>query len=147
MYFDYSEAKKLIDNILFCLCKSYWQTLMVSMNFRVSTNANKEKAIKKSKMVNSSSKNHSRTNSNRQNKESVKFVQTVSFDTDCDTLNRLNQLLSDSKNVIIGHLNINSMRHKFSSFKDLVFNEIDIFYYQKWNIDDSFPNSQFCAEG
>lgn len=104
---------------------------MVSMNFRVSTNANKEKAIKKSKMVNSSSKNHSRTNSNRQNKESVKFVQTLSFDTDCDTLNRLNQLLSDSKNVIIGHLNINSMRHKFSSFKDLVFNEIDIFYYQK----------------
>lgn len=102
------------------------------MNFRVNTNANKEKAIKKSKMVNSSSKNQQASwYSNRQNKESVKSVQTVSFDTDCDTLNMLNQRLNDSKNVIIGHLNINSMRHKFSSFKDLVFNEIGIFYYQK----------------
>ena len=87
---------------------------MVSMNFRVSINANKEKANQESKTVNSSSKNHSRNYSNRQNKESAKSVLTVSSDTPCDTLNGLHeQRLNHPKNVIIGHLNISSIRNKF----------------------------------
>ena len=92
------------------------------MNFTVNINANKEKAIKESETVNSSSKNHSRNYSNRQNKEAVKSVQTVSSDTPCDTLNGLLECLNHPKNVIIRHPNIICIRNKLSSFKDLVFN-------------------------
>ena len=114
------------------------------MNFRVSINANKEKSNQESKMVNSCSKSHSRNNSNRQNKESAKSVLTVSSDTPCDTLNDLHEQLDI---FIIGHLNINSIRNKFSGFKDLVLKETDICLLSETKIDDSFPNSQFFAEG
>ena len=121
---------------------------MVGMNFRVSINANKVKASQKSKTVNSSSKSHSRNYSNKQNKESAKSVLTVSSDTPCNTLNGLHQQrLNHPKNVIIGHLNINSIRNKFSGFKDLVLTETDICLLSETKIDDSFPNSQFFAEG
>ena len=121
---------------------------MVGMNFRVSINANKEKANQKSKTVNSSSKSHSRNYSNRQNKKSAKSVLTVSPGIPCDTLNGLlEQSLNYPKNVIIGHLNINSIRNKFSSFKDLVLKETDICLLSETKIDDSFQNSQFFAEG
>ena len=118
---------------------------MVGMNFRVSINANKEKANQESKTVNSSSKSYSRNYSNRQNKESAKSVLTVSSDTPCDTLNGLHeQRLNHPKNVIIGHLNINCIRNTFSGLKDLVLKKTDI---SETKIDDSFPNSQFFAEG
>ena len=121
---------------------------MVGMNFRVSINANKEKANQESKTVNSSSKSHSRNYSNRQNKESAKSILTVSSDTPCDTLNGLHeQRLSHPKNVIIVHLYISSIRNKFSGFIDLVLTETDICLLSEAKIDDSFPNSQFFAEG
>ena len=121
---------------------------MVGMNFRVSINANKEKANQKSKTVNSSSKSHSRNYSNRQNKESAKSVLTVSSGTPYVKLNGLHgQRLNHPKNVIIGHLNINSIRNKFSSFKDFVLKETDICLLSETKIDGSFPNSQFFAEG
>ena len=148
LHLNYSGTKKLTENILFCLCKSDWQTAMVGMNFRVSINANKEIANQKSKTVNSSSKSHSRDYSNRQNKKSAKSVLTVSSDTPCDTLNGLHeQRLNHPKNVIIGSLNINSIRNKFSSFKDLALKETDICLLSETKIDDSFPNSHFFAEG
>ena len=116
---------------------------MVGMNFRVSINANKEKANQESKPVNSSSESRSRNYSNRQNKECAKYVLTVSSDTPCDTLNSLHeQRLNHPKNVIIGHLNINSIRNKFSGFKDLVLKETDICLLSETKIDDPFPNSQ-----
>ena len=121
---------------------------MVTNNFRGRISANKEKANHESKTVGSSSENHSRNYSNRQNKESAKSVLTVSSDTPCDTLNDLHeQRLNHSKNLIIGHLNINSIRNKFSSFKDLAFKETDICLLSETKIDDSFPNSQFFAVG
>ena len=121
---------------------------MVGMNFRVSINANKGKANQESKTINSSSKSHSRNYSNRQNKKSAKSVVTVSSDTPCDTLNGLyEQRLNHPKNVIIRHLNINSIRNKFSGFKDLVLKETDICLLSETKIDDSSPNSQFFAEG
>ena len=70
---------------------------MVGMNFRVSINANKEKANQKSKTVNSSSKSHSRNYSNRQNKKSAKSVLTVSSDTPFDALNGLHSTRATSK--------------------------------------------------
>ena len=120
---------------------------MVGMNFRVSINANKEKANQESKTLNSSSKSHSRNYSNRQNKNSAKSLLTVSSDTPCDTLNGLHeQRLNHPKNVIIGHYNIKSIREKISGFKDLILKETDICLLSETKIDDSFPNSQFFAE-
>ena len=111
--------------------------MMVVMNFRVSINANQEKVNQESKTGNSSSKSLSRNYSNRQNKESAKSALTVSSDTPCDTLNGLlEQRVNHPKNVIIRHLNINSIRNKFSSFKDLVLKETDICLISKTKIDD-----------
>ena len=105
---------------------------MVGMNFRVSINANKEKANQESKTVNSSSKSHSSNYSNRQNKKSAKSVLTVSSDTSCDTLNGLHeQRLNHPKNVIIGHLNINSIRNSFQALKILFLKKLIFVYYQK----------------
>ena len=58
-----------------------------------------------------------------------------------------NNGLNHPKNVIIGHLNNNSIRNKFSGFKDLVPKETDICLLQETKIDDSFPNSKFFADG
>ena len=115
---------------------------MVAMNFTVSINVNnKEKANQKSKRLNSSSNNFSRNYSNRENKESAKSVLTASSDTPCDTLNGPHeQRLNHPKNVIIGHLNISSVRNKFSGFKGLVLKETDICSLTETKIDDSFPN-------
>ena len=121
---------------------------MVCMNFRASINANKEQTIKESKTVNLFSKKHSHNYSNRQNKKSAKSILTVSSDTPCDPLNGLHgQLQNHPKNVIIGHLNINSMRNNFSGFKDFVLKETDICLFSETEIDDSFPNSHFFPEG
>ena len=112
------------------------------MNFRVGISANKEKANQESKTVNSSSKNHSRNYSNRQNKESAKSVLKVSSDTPCNKLNGLHeQRLNHPKNVMIGYLNINSIRNKFSDFKNLVLKETDIYLLSETKVYDSFPNS------
>ena len=56
------------------------------------------------------------------------------------------QRLNHPKNVIIGHLNINSIRNKFPGFKDLVLKENDICLLSETKIEDSFPNSQFSTE-
>ena len=57
------------------------------------------------------------------------------------------QRLNHPKNVIIGHLNINSIRNKFSGLKDLVLKETDICLLTEAKINYSFPNSQVFAEG
>ena len=108
----------------------------------------RKKTNQESKTVNSSSKSQSSNYSNRQNKESAKSVLTLPPDTPCDTLNGLHeQRLNHPKKIIIGHLNINSIRNKFSGFKDLVLKETDICLLSETKIDDSFPNCQFFAEG
>ena len=65
---------------------------MVGMNFTVSINANnKEKSHQESKTLNSSSRKLSCNYSNRQNKETAKYVLIVSCETLCDTLNGLHE--------------------------------------------------------
>ena len=71
-----------------------------------------------------------------------------SSDTLNDDLTGLSkQRLTYPKNLIIGHLNINSVRNKFSSLQQTVLNKTDILLLSETKIDDSFPNSQFFAEG
>ena len=120
---------------------------MVGKNFRVSRvsiNTNKEKANQESKQQTHFLKTIVVTSLIDKIK-SAKSVLTVYSDTPCDTLNGLHeQCLNHPKNVIIGHLNINSIRNKF---KDFVFKGTDIFLSSQTKTDDSFPNSQFFAVG
>ena len=48
--------------------------------------------------------------------------------------------------LIIGHLNINSIRNKFECLFDIVGN-IDIFLISESKLNNSFPNGQFLKDG
>ena len=47
------------------------------------------------------------------------------------------------KNVIVGHLNTNSLSNKFGFLKPFIYNTFDIFLVSETKIESSFPNSQF----
>ena len=64
-----------------------------------------------------------------------------------DLIGLSKQRLTYPKNLIIGHLNINSVRNKFSSLQQTVLSKTDILLLSETKIDNSFPNSQFFAEG
>ena len=49
--------------------------------------------------------------------------------------------------ILIGHINLNSIRHKFDTISDLIKGKIDIFLISETKIDNSFPNSQFQIHG
>ena len=51
------------------------------------------------------------------------------------------------KKIIIGHLNINSIRNKFDLLADLIKGNIDIMVISETKIDESFPTSQFSITG
>ena len=51
------------------------------------------------------------------------------------------------KNVLLGHLNINSVRNKFESTNELIRNNFDIFIITESKLDSSFPDSQFHVPG
>ena len=53
--------------------------------------------------------------------------------------------LQNKKQCKIGHININSIRHKFEPFKEVMQENIfDVLAIQETKIDDSFPDSQFA---
>ena len=64
-----------------------------------------------------------------------------------DLIGLSKQRLTYPKNLIIGHLNINSVRNKFSSLQQTVLSKTDILLLSETKIDNSFPNSQFITEG
>ena len=65
-----------------------------------------------------------------------------------DAKSELKQLRQININrVIIGYLNINSIRNKFDALKDIVSQNIDILMVAETKIDDSFPKEQFFMEG
>ena len=57
------------------------------------------------------------------------------------------QPLKYAKNLIIGHLNINSIRNKFLDFKELILSDTDICLILETKLDDSFPDQQFHVNG
>ena len=112
-------------------------------------NKNKDKR-KRNKKVNSrnsveeSSYEHIGLSSNNSNESFL----SESSDTLNDNLIELSkQRLTYPKNRIIGHLNIQSLRNKFSSLQQTVLSKTDILLLSETKIDDSFPDSQFFAEG
>ena len=52
-----------------------------------------------------------------------------------------------AKRIILGRLNINSIRNKFEMLADLVIKKIDILLISETKIDDSFTSSQFYIPG
>ena len=108
-------------------------------------NKNKGKRKKNKKVysrnsVEKSSYEHIGLSSNNTNESFL----SESSDTLNDDLTELSkQHLTYPKNLIIGHLNINSVRNKFSS---TVLSKTDILLPSETKINDSFPNSQFFAE-
>ena len=55
--------------------------------------------------------------------------------------------LKNVKRIIIGQLNINSIRNKFEQLKTIVDHNIDILVITETKIDNSFPTNQFTIEG
>ena len=57
-----------------------------------------------------------------------------------DTLSILNELSSQNpERIIIGHLNINSLRNKFAEMKSMIQGKIDVFVVSETKTDESFP--------
>ena len=49
----------------------------------------------------------------------------------------------DTKNLFLGHLNVNSLRNKFESIELIIKDIFDIFLINESKLDSSFPNAQF----
>ena len=52
-----------------------------------------------------------------------------------------------SDKLILGHLNINSIRNKFEALKFISGNNIDILLISETKLGDSFPSAQFLIKG
>ena len=51
------------------------------------------------------------------------------------------------KNVIIGQLNINSMRNKFHALTEIIRGNLDILVLTETKLDHTFPEKQFLIPG
>ena len=51
--------------------------------------------------------------------------------------------LKNPKNVILGHLNVNSLKNKIEAVKKLIRNNIEISLFSETKLDEAFPNQQF----
>ena len=49
--------------------------------------------------------------------------------------------------IIIGHLNIDSLKNKFESLQEQINGNVDILLILEAKLDDSFPNGQFLIKG
>ena len=52
-----------------------------------------------------------------------------------------------SDKLVLGHLNINSIRNKFEALKFINDNNIDIFLISETKLDNPFPSAQFLING
>ena len=55
--------------------------------------------------------------------------------------------LQNPKNIVIGHLNVNSLRNKFNVAEELVQNKVDICLLSETKSDETFSNQQFVING
>ena len=67
---------------------------------------------------------------------------------DNDPLNILKNIkIKNLNRLVIGHLNINSLRNKFESLKCIMKGNLDILVITESKLDSSFPSQQFAIEG
>ena len=67
-------------------------------------------------------------------------------ETDCFTELKTFRF-KNPKNLIMGHLSINSLTNKFESIKPIISSNFDIFLVSETKLDESFPNNQFSISG
>ena len=66
-------------------------------------------------------------------------------DNFCNTLQKLR--VNNPLRIIVGQLNINSIRNKFDALCSIFKQKIDVLLVSETKIDDTFPLAQFCVEG
>ena len=72
----------------------------------------------------------------------------TSFDSNENAFDLINQNRLKNKNkVILAHLNINSIRNKFTCLKELVSDNIDVLVIQETKLDETFPERAFMIPG
>ena len=54
--------------------------------------------------------------------------------------------LSNADRLIIGHLNINSLRNKFEMLREIIQDKLDILLISETKVDPSFLSSQFTLD-
>ena len=68
-----------------------------------------------------------------------------------DTGNRMNSFLDittkNANQLIIGHLNIDSLRNKFEMLVDLIKAKIEMFLISETKLDSSFPSGKSVFKG
>ena len=84
--------------------------------------------------------------SNSQNSNEIRKEVKSSKDHGAFSLLR-KQRLEYPKNVIFGHLNINSLRNKFFWTSELIKGKVDIFLINETKLDESFTSNQFAMSG
>ena len=63
-------------------------------------------------------------------------------------MNTLHEIrIKNANRLIIGHLNVNSLRNKFEMLEELIKDKIDIFLISETKLDSSFPSGQFVIKG
>ena len=82
---------------------------------------------------NSSSKEHSSSSSQRDRFDAKASLKEIKF--------------KSPDELILGHLNINSIWNKFDGLKFVIDNNFDMFLVRETKFDDSFPKVQFFIEG
>ena len=55
--------------------------------------------------------------------------------------------LENMNRLVIGHLNVNSMRNKFEALKCIIKENLDILVISETKLDDTFPKNQFTLDG
>ena len=78
-------------------------------------------------------------------KSSINDNSAVHFGRVKSVLKRLRS--NHPQQIIIGHLNVNSIRNKFDKMKPMLLDDIDIFMVTETKLDDSYSVSQFNVEG
>ena len=71
--------------------------------------------------------------------------EACTVDNAIDILNEIRKTYF--KNIVIGHLNINSLVNKFDALKLIIEDRLDILVLVETKLDDSFPEKQFIIEG
>ena len=103
--------------------------------------------------MNDSTTSRSNDNANltthRGNSESSDILyDNISGEENSDPNGKLDNLRKNNHGrLIIGHLNINSLRNKFEALKFLIQGKVDIFVVSETKLDESFPRGQFAIEG
>ena len=69
-------------------------------------------------------------------------------ENDLSPRERLKRLkMKNANKMVIGHLNINSIRNKFDSLKYIIDKNVDILLISETKLNDTFPESQFLIQG